>query len=198
MTFLESFFDLKKQGSNVRVESLGGLTTFLAMAYITVVNPSILSQAGMDFGAVMVATCLAAGIATWTMGLAANYPIAMAPGMGENFFFLTVVVGMQVPWRIALAAVFVSGIVFVLMNLFRLREMLINAVPACLKHSIAAGIGLFIALIGLRNGGILLNDAAQGHFVMGDLTHPATLIALAGLTGAFGGALVFGWDHHLF
>lgn len=180
--FIESWFHVRESGSSLRTEVLGGLTTFLTMVYIVFVNPAVLSGAGMDFGAVMVATCLAAGIATWTMGLAANYPIAMAPGMGENFFFLTVVVGMQVPWRIALAAVFVSGIVFVLMNLFRLREMLIHAVPTCLKHSIAAGIGLFIALIGLRNGGILLNDAGQGHFVMGDLTHPATLIALAGLT----------------
>jgi AGZA family xanthine/uracil permease-like MFS transporter len=180
--WIESWFHLRESGTNLRTEVLGGLTTFLTMVYIVFVNPAVLSGAGMDFGAVMVATCLAAGIATWTMGLAANYPIAMAPGMGENFFFLTVVVGMQVPWRIALAAVFVSGIVFVLMNLFRLREMLINAVPVCLKHSIAAGIGLFIALIGLRNGGILLNDAGQGHFIMGDLAHPATLIALAGLT----------------
>ncbi|MBD3867193.1 MAG: NCS2 family permease [Acidobacteria bacterium] len=180
--FIESWFHVRESGSSLRTEVLGGLTTFLTMVYIVFVNPAVLSGAGMDFGAVMVATCLAAGIATWTMGLAANYPIAMAPGMGENFFFLTVVVGMQVPWRIALAAVFVSGIVFVFMNLFRLREMLINAVPTCLKHSIAAGIGLFIALIGLRNGGILLNDAGQGHFVMGDLTHPATLIALVGLT----------------
>lgn len=178
---IERWFHLRESGTDLRTEVLGGLTTFLTMVYIVFVNPAVLSGAGMDFGAVMVATCLAAGIATWTMGLAANYPIAMAPGMGENFFFLTVVVGMQVPWRIALAAVFVSGVIFVLMNLFRLREMLIHAVPVCLKHSIAAGIGLFIALIGLRNGGILLNDAGQGHFVMGDLAHPATLIALAGL-----------------
>ncbi len=179
---IQSWFRLQESGSNLRTELLGGLTTFLTMVYIVFVNPAVLSDAGMDFGAVMVATCLSAGIATWTMGLAANYPIAMAPGMGENFFFLTVVVGMQVPWRIALAAVFVSGVVFVLMNLFRLREMLINAVPACLKHSIAAGIGLFIALIGLKNSGILANDPGLGHFVMGDLDHPATLIALAGLT----------------
>ena len=179
---IQSWFRLQESGSNLRTELLGGLTTFLTMVYIVFVNPAVLSEAGMDFGAVMVATCLSAGIATWTMGLAANYPIAMAPGMGENFFFLTVVVGMQVPWRIALAAVFVSGVVFVLMNLFRLREMLINAVPACLKHSIAAGIGLFIALIGLKNSGILTNDGGLGHFVMGDLDHPATLIALAGLT----------------
>ncbi len=181
MTTLSDRFQVHKNGSTVRTELLGGVTTFLTMVYIVFVNPAVLSQAGMDFGAVMTATCLAAGIATWTMGLAANYPIAMAPGMGENFFFLTVVVGMQVPWRIALAAVFISGVVFVLMNLFRLREMLIHAVPASLKHSIAAGIGLFIALIGMKNGGILENDAGLGHFVLGKLGHPATLITLAGL-----------------
>jgi AGZA family xanthine/uracil permease-like MFS transporter len=181
MPAMATWFRIKESGSTVRTEVLGGLTTFLTMVYIVFVNPAVLSQAGMDFGAVMVATCLAAGIATWTMGLAANYPIAMAPGMGENFFFLTVVVGMNVPWQVALAAVFVSGVVFVLMNAFRLREMLINAVPASLKHSIAAGIGLFIALIGMKNGGILTNDANLGHFVLGDLGHPATLTALAGL-----------------
>ena len=107
-------FQLDENGTNVRTEVLGGVTTFMTMAYIVFVNPQILSQAGMDFDAVMTATCLSAGLATWAMGLAANYPIALAPGMGENLFFVTVVVGMGVSWQVALAAVFVSGLVFFL------------------------------------------------------------------------------------
>ena len=152
---IETLFKLRENAATVRAELLGGLTTFMTMAYIVFVNPAILSGAGMDFDAVLVATCLSAGLATWVMGLAANYPIAMAPGMGENFFFLTVVVGMGVSWQIALAAVFVSGVVFFLLTFLRIRELIIDAVPRSLKHAIAVGIGLFIALIGLVTGGIV-------------------------------------------
>ena len=173
---LERRFGLAASGTTVRRELLGGLTTFMTMAYIIVVNPAILSGAGMDFGAVMTATCLAAGIATWVMGLAANYPIAMAPAMGENVFFVGVVTGMGVSWRIALAAVFLSGVAFVVLNLFHVRELLIEAIPPSLKLAIASGIGLFIAMIGLKNAGLV-----GAGMRLGDLGHPAVSLACLGL-----------------
>ena len=170
MTFLESFFELKKHDSTVRVESLGGLTTFLAMAYITVVNPSILSQAGMDFGAVFVATCIAAAFGSIVMGLHANYPIAQAPGMGQNAFFtFGVVLGMGHAWQTALGAVFVSGVIFVALSVLPVREWLVNAIPRNLKLGMAAGIGLFLGFIALKNAGIVVD-------------HPATLVALGDLS----------------
>jgi AGZA family xanthine/uracil permease-like MFS transporter len=178
---LERLFQLGPRGTSPRIEILGGLTTFMTMAYIVFVNPAVLSQTGMDFGAVMTATCLSAGIATWVMGLAANYPIALAPAMGENFFFLTVVLGMGVPWRVALAAVFVSGVVFFLLTFLRVRELIIDAVPGSLKYAIAAGIGMFIALIGLVNAGIVERPPETGLLHMGDLTRLPTLVAIAGL-----------------
>jgi len=177
---LERLFHLQQSATDVRTEVLGGVTTFMTMAYIVFVNPAVLSQTGMDFGAVMTATCLSAGIATWIMGLAANYPIALAPAMGENFFFLTVVVGMGLPWRVALAAVFVSGVVFFLLTFLRIRELIIDAVPASLKHSIAVGIGMFVALIGLTNAGIV-ERPETGLLHLGDLGRAPTLVALAGL-----------------
>lgn len=177
---LERFFRLREAGTNGRTEVLGGVTTFMTMAYIVFVNPSVLSGAGMDFGAVMTATCLSAALATWAMGLAANYPIALAPAMGENFFFLTVVVGMGVPWQIALAAVFASGVVFFLLTFLRIREMIIDAVPASLKHAIAVGIGLFIAFIGLHGAGII-EKPEQGILHLGDLSRTPTLVAIAGI-----------------
>jgi AGZA family xanthine/uracil permease-like MFS transporter len=158
---LESLFDLKKYDSSVRVESIGGMTTFLAMVYITVVNPSILSEAGMDFGAVFVATCIAASFGSIVMGLHANYPIAQAPGMGQNAFFtFGVVLGMGHSWQTALGAVFISGIIFVAMSVSPIREWLVNSIPRNLKLGMAAGIGLFLGFIALKNGGIVVDNPA--------------------------------------
>jgi AGZA family xanthine/uracil permease-like MFS transporter len=163
---LDSLFDLKKHNSSIRVESIGGLTTFLAMAYITVVNPSILSEAGMDFGAVFVATCIAAAFGSIVMGLHANYPIAQAPGMGQNAFFtFGVVLGMGHSWQSALGAVFVSGVIFVAMSISPIREWLVNSIPRNLKLGMAAGIGLFLGFIALKNAGIVVDN-------------PATLVAM--------------------
>ncbi len=178
---LQRLFHLDEQNTDVRTEVLGGVTTFMTMAYIVFVNPAVLSQAGMDFGAVMTATCLAAAIATFAMGLVANYPIALAPGMGENFFFLTVVVGMAVSWQVALAAVFVSGVVFVLLTFLRIREMIIDAIPNSLKHAIAVGIGLFIAFIGFTGAGIVEKSDTGMLMRLGDLSRPPTLLACFGL-----------------
>lgn len=196
---LERLFRLREAGTSVRVEVLGGATTFMTMAYIVFVNPAVLSQTGMDFGAVMTATCLSAALATWVMGLAANYPIAMAPAMGENFFFLSVVLGLHVPWPAALAAVFVSGVVFFLLTFLRIREMLLDGIPASLKHAIAAGIGLFIAFIGLVNAGIVERPAGGGILHLGDLSRPPVLVGCFGLavTAALlarriGGAILLG------
>ena len=169
MSVLIDFFKLEQHGTNVRVESMSGLTTFLAMAYITVVNPSILAGAGMDFGAVFVATCIAAAFGTIVMGLYANYPIAQAPGMGQNAFFtFGVVLGMGHAWQTALGAVFISGVIFVVLSVSPVREWLINAIPRNLKLGMAAGIGLFLGFIALKNAGIVVD-------------HPATLVALGDL-----------------
>ncbi len=177
---LERLFRLGEQGTTIRTEILGGTTTFLTMAYIIFVNPAVLSETGMDMGAVMTATCLSAAIATWAMGLAANYPIAMAPAMGENFFFVTVVVGMGVSWEVALAAVFISGVVFFLLTFLRIRQMIIDAIPDNLKYAIAVGIGLFIALIGLTGAGVV-ESPPNGILHLGDLSRAPTLISLAGV-----------------
>lgn len=181
MDMLERLFSLSEQNADVRTEVLGGVTTFMTMAYIVFVNPAVLSQTGMDFGAVMTATCLSAGIATIAMGLAANYPIALAPGMGENFFFLTVVVGMGVSWEVALAAVFVSGVVFFILTFLRVRQLIIDAVPASLKYAIAVGIGMYIALLGLVGAGIVEKGAEAGLQRLGDLSRTPTLLACAGI-----------------
>lgn len=178
---LQRLFKLSDLGTDVRTEVVGGITTFMTMAYIVFVNPAVLSGAGMDFGAVMTATCLSAAVGTFAMGLAANYPIALAPGMGENFFFLTVVVGMGVSWQVALAAVFVSGVVFFLLTFLRIREMIIDAVPDSLKHAIAVGIGLFIAFLGLTGAGIVEQSDLGGLLRLGDLSRAPTLVASAGL-----------------
>ncbi len=161
MDFLDRYFNLTENQTTVRLEIIAGLTTFLAMAYITVVNPSILSEAGMDFGAVFVATCLAAAFGTITMGLLANYPIAMAPGMGQNAFFTYgIVLGLGVTWQTALGAVFISGIIFILLSVLPIREWLINAIPRNLKLGIASGIGFFLGFIALRNAGIVVANPA--------------------------------------
>ncbi|HEY3176571.1 MAG TPA: NCS2 family permease [Candidatus Polarisedimenticolia bacterium] len=179
-SFLESIFHFSEAGSSVRREALAGLTTFLAMAYIIFVNPAVLSQAGLDFGAVFTATCLSAAIATFVMGIAANYPIALAPGMGQNFFFLTVVLGMGLPWRTALGAVFLSGLLFVVLTLTRIRGRIIEAIPESLKAGIAVGIGLFIALIGMVNAGIVTRDPSA-LVRLGDVTSAPPLLAYLGL-----------------
>ncbi|WP_040556672.1 NCS2 family permease [Reinekea blandensis] len=167
---LEKLFKLKEHGTTVRTELLAGLSTFLTMAYIIAVNPGILSEAGMPFDAVFVATCIAAALGTAIMGLWANYPVALAPGMGLNAFFtFGVVLGMGQSWQVALGCVFWSGIVFFLMSAFKIREWIINAIPASLKTGISVGIGLFLAIIGLQNAGIVVDD-------------PATLVALGDVT----------------
>jgi AGZA family xanthine/uracil permease-like MFS transporter len=183
---LERIFHLRENGTDLRTETLGGVTTFMTMAYIVFVNPALLSQTGMDFDAVMAATCLSAGVATWVMGLAANYPIAMAPGMGENIFFLGVVTTMGISWQVALAAVFVSGVVFFLLTFLKVRELIIDAVPASLKCAIAVGIGLFIAYMGMKNAGVVVFNTGGGVPHLGELTSPAVLVALAGLAATTG------------
>jgi AGZA family xanthine/uracil permease-like MFS transporter len=181
MDFLERRFALAAHGTTVRTELLAGLTTFLTMAYIVFVQPAVLSAAGMDFGAVLVATCLATALATTLMALLANYPIAVAPAMGHNFFFAyAVVIGMKVPWPIALGAVAVAGALFILTAGIGLREHLITAIPESLKHAIGAGIGLLIATVGLEWAGVIV--AAPGTLVtLGDLHSRPPLLALGGL-----------------
>jgi AGZA family xanthine/uracil permease-like MFS transporter len=173
-------FNLREAGTTVRTEILAGFTTWLAMVYIVAVNPSILATTGMDQGALFVATCLGAGIASIVMGVYANYPLALAPGMGLNAYFAFAVVGgMQVPWQVALGAVFLSGVLFLIVSLLRLREWLINAIPLSLKLGIGAGIGFFLALIGLEHMGVVAASPAT-YVTLGQLGNPATLLACAG------------------
>lgn len=177
---LDSIFKLKAHGTNVRTEILAGITTFLAMAYILFVNPSILGETGMDKGALFVATCLAAAIGSAVMGLIANYPIALAPGMGLNAFFTyTVVLHLGHTWQVALGAVFISAVCFFLLSIFRIREWIINSIPLPLRSAIAAGIGLFLALIALRNAGIVVDNPAT-LVGLGDLAQPAPVLAILG------------------
>lgn len=180
--FLEKQFQLRAHGTTVRTEALAGLTTFLALAYIVFVQPAVLSAAGMDFGAVVVATCVSSALASLLMGVLANYPIAVAPAMGHNFFFAyAVVIGMGVPWRSALAAVAAAGLIFVATAAFGLRERLITALPEFLQRAIAAGIGLLVAIIGMEWAGLIVG--APGTLVtLGSLRSPPTLLALFGLT----------------
>jgi len=177
---LEKLFQLKAHNTNVRTEILAGITTFLTMAYILFVNPSILGETGMDKGAIFVATCLAAAIGSAGMGLIANYPIALAPGLGLNAFFTyTVVLHMGHTWQVALGAVFLSACMFFIISIFRIREWIINSIPLALRSAIAAGIGLFLALIALKESGIVV--ANQATLVgMGDLAKPAPLLAILG------------------
>ncbi|HZP47082.1 MAG TPA: NCS2 family permease [Vicinamibacterales bacterium] len=181
MRFLERRFALQAHGTTVRTEILAGVTTFLTMAYIVFVQPAVLSAAGMDAGAVMTATCLATACASALMALLANYPIAVAPAMGHNFFFAyTVVVAMKVPWRVALGGVAIAGTIFILTAGVGLRERLITAIPDSLKHAIAAGIGLLIAMVGLQWAGLIV--AAPGTLVgLGDLHSRPVALAVASL-----------------
>ena len=177
---LERYFQLSAHGTTARTELMAGITTFLTMAYIIFVNPDILSAAGMPREAVFVSTCLAAALGSAIMGLYANYPIALAPAMGLNAYFaFTVVGGMHFPWQTALGAVFISGCLFVLISLFRLREAIVNAIPRSLKYAISAGIGLFLAIIGLKNAGLITAHPAT-LLTLGDLHQPGALLAIGG------------------
>ncbi|MEW6513667.1 MAG: NCS2 family permease [Pseudomonadota bacterium] len=177
---LERTFALSAHGTNVRTEVIAGFTTFLTMAYIIFVNPDILSAAGMPKEAVFVATCLAAALGSAIMGLYANYPIALAPGMGLNAYFAFAVVGgMGFTWQQALGAVFISGVLFIIVSLFRLREWIVNAIPRSLKFAISAGIGLFLAIIGLKNAGLIAAHPAT-FVTLGDIHQPGALLAVAG------------------
>jgi len=177
---LDNYFGLTKNRTDLRTEVVAGVTTFLTMAYIIFVNPAILAKAGMDQGAVFVATCLAAAIATLIMGLYAKYPIALAPGMGLNAFFaFTLVLTYKYTWQQALAAVFCSGILFLLISIFRIREYVIDAIPYNLKMAVAAGIGLFLAIIGLQSAGIVTDHPAT-LVTLGNLTQPPAILALFG------------------
>jgi adenine/guanine/hypoxanthine permease len=182
MEFIESLFKLKDHKTSFKREVLAGLATFLTMAYIMVVNPAILSETGMDFDSVFVATILASFVACMLMGILANWPVALAPGMGLNAFFTyAVVFGMGFTWQQALAAVFCSGILFLLISISPLRAYLINAIPRSLKFGIGAGIGLFLAIIGLKNAGIVVDNPAT-LVGLGDLKSAPVLLALLTFT----------------
>jgi AGZA family xanthine/uracil permease-like MFS transporter len=177
---MDRFFRITAQGSTVRTELTAGVTTFLTMAYIMFVNPLILADAGMDKGAVFVATCLASAFATLIMALYANYPIALAPGMGINAYFTYgVVIGLHQPWQVALGAVFLSGILFLIVSLTPLREWIIGGIPRSQKMAIAAGIGLFLGIIALKNAGLVAAD--KDTFVtLGNLRAPSAVLAAIG------------------
>jgi AGZA family xanthine/uracil permease-like MFS transporter len=178
---MDRYFGFKENGTSYRRESIAGLTTFLSMAYILFVNPMILADAGIDLGAVFTATALAAAIGTLIMGLLANYPIALAPGMGLNAFFAySVVLGMGIEWQVALFGVFISGIIFILITIFKIREVIINAIPAELKYAAAAGIGLFIAFIGLKGAGIVVPNEATA-VGLGSMLSSTTLLSIFGI-----------------
>lgn len=191
-TRLDRFFGISTAGSTVGRELLAGTTTFMTMAYIALVNPTILSAAfigpgmsqaeqGVMFRAMVCATCLAAAFSTFLMGIVARYPIALAPGMGLNAFFtFTICLKMQVPWPVALGIVFVSGVVFLILSVVRVREMIINAVPDGLKRSAAAGIGVFIAFIGLKHAGLIVADGAT-FVTLGDISSAPVLVAVGGV-----------------
>ena len=181
MSLLERTFRLGERGTSVRTEVLAGGTTFLTMAYIVLVNPAILATTGMPLAGVAAATCLAAGIGCLLMGFLANYPIALAPGMGLNAYFAFTVVGaMGIPWQTALGLVFISGVLFFLLTVAGVRQLIVSAIPRALFSAIAAGIGLFIAFIGLRGAGVVVaNDATL--VTLGDLHAPTTQLALLGL-----------------
>jgi len=178
---LNRYFGLEAHGTSLRTELLAGLTTFLTMAYIVIVNPVILGDAGMPVAAVAAATCFAAGFGCILMGIVSNYPLALAPGMGLNAYFtFTVVKGMGVPWQTALGCVFISGVTFLILTLVGVRQLIMNAVPKSLFAAVAGGVGLFIAFIGLSDAGIIV--AKQGTMVgLGDLTTPTAALSLLGL-----------------
>lgn len=178
---MEQFFKLKENGTTTKKEVMGGITTFLTMAYIIIVNPMILSETGMSQGALITATCLTAGLATIFMGVYANLPFALASGMGLNAFFAySVCIGMDIPWQVALTAVLVEGIIFIILSVTKVREAVVNCIPTTLKLAVSAGIGLFIAFIGFGNAGIVISDPAT-KVKMGHFASPTVLIAVLGI-----------------
>ncbi len=181
MNLLERIFKLSAHGTTVRTEILAGLTTFVTMAYIIFVQPAVLSAGGMDFGAVLAATCLSSAAFSIMMGLYANYPITLAPAMGENFFFsFVVVVAMGIPWDIALGIIFISAVLFFILSLFRVREQIINCIPPSFKAGIAVGIGIFIAFIGLVYGGIV-EKSPGGILTLGKVKSVHVILPVAGV-----------------
>src|SRR5262249_28739044 len=196
--FLDRYFRLTEHGTNVRTELIAGVTTFLTMVYIVFVNPQILANAGMDKGAVFVATCIAAAVSTLVMGLYANYPIALAPGMGLNAFFaFTIVVTYKYSWQQGLAAVFCSGVVFLLISILPIRQYVIDSIPHNLKLAVSAGVVLFLGISALEPSGIVAaHPPPLG--TLGDLTKPAAILALFGFVliaalnhrGILGGTLL--------
>ena len=178
---LSKYFKLTENNTTVKTEVLAGVTTFMTMAYILAVNPDILSTTGMDKNALFTATAVASLIATLVMALVAKLPFALAPGMGLNAFFaFTVVLGMGYSWQFALTAVFLEGIIFLVLTLFNIRELIVNAIPLPMKHAVSAGIGLFIAFIGLQNAGIIVDNEAT-LVGLGNMSSPAVLIAIGGI-----------------
>lgn len=178
---LERIFHLSKHKTNVKTEVLAGITTFMTMAYILIVNPDILSKAGMPVKAVFAATALASFIGTMIMALVANYPFGMAPGMGLNAFFtFTICITLKFPWQVALAASFIEGIIFLLLNFFKVRQAIIDSVPQSLKHAISIGIGFFIAFIGMQEAGIIVGNKAT-LVGLGNLKSASVLLALFGI-----------------
>ncbi len=178
---LETYFEFQTLGTRWRTEILAGFTTFITMAYVVFVNPAILHDAGMPLAAVTAATCFAAAFGSILMGVIANYPIALAPGMGLNAYFTyTVVKGMGVPWQVALGAVFISGCTFLLLTLFGVRQMILSAIPVELYSAVSAGIGLFIAFIGLRDGGLIVANSAT-LVSLGNLRNPTAILTVIGL-----------------
>ncbi len=182
---MEKLFHLKEQNTNVKTEVLAGFTTFLTMAYILAVNPTMLAASGMDQGAVFTATALASAVATFIMAFWANYPIVLSAGMGLNAYFAFTVClgdlnGIEDPWKIALAAVLVEGIIFIIMSFFKVRESIVNSIPANLKYGITAGIGLFIAFVGLQGAGVCVDDAST-LVALGDFSSPQVILCLVGL-----------------
>ena len=175
--WLERIFKLRQHGSSVKIELMAGLTTFVTMAYIIFVNPNVMAAAGLDHGAAFVATCLGAALGCLLMGFYANWPVGLAPGMGLNAFFTYTVVGeMGYTWQVALGAVFLSGILFMIMSLSRIREWLLNSIPMSLRFAMGAGVGLFLGLIGLKTAGIVVDSPAT-LVTMGSFGEPSTLLA---------------------
>ncbi len=180
MDFLERCFKLKENNTNVRTEVFAGLTTFMTMAYILIVNPSLLSAAGMDYGSVLTATAIGSAIGTFCMAAFSNYPFALAPGMGLNAYFaFTVVLQMGYSWEMALAAVFVEGIIFIILSLINVREAIFNAIPKNMKSAVSVGIGLFIAFIGMQNAGIIVNNDST-LVTLGNVKEISVFLALLG------------------
>ncbi|WP_328820943.1 NCS2 family permease [Peribacillus faecalis] len=177
---LNQFFNIQKHGSTVKTEVVAGLTTFFTMVYIVIVNPAILSSVGVPFDQVFMATIFAAVVGTLIMGLGAKYPIAIAPGMGLNAYFASIVATQGISYQTVFGAVFIAGIIFLLISVSRIREMLLHAIPDTVKYGISSGIGLFIAFLGLKNAGIIVGNESN-LIALGDLTNPVTLLSIVGL-----------------